>query len=129
MNNCYEFLLFCILANNIANCADGITGIESYGYEWMWDDFDDEENHNDHNDNINNNAKNIRQRRHEKNESNQLQKPRRWFHFPWTTGSVPNKSSSWTVPNVLSFHRNDYCCCIPPTNDEDDHDDHYSIST
>jgi hypothetical protein len=30
-------------ANNIANCADGKVGIESYGYIWCWDDDDDDD--------------------------------------------------------------------------------------
>jgi hypothetical protein len=29
-------------ANNIANCADGKAGVESYGYIWSWDDDDND---------------------------------------------------------------------------------------
>jgi hypothetical protein len=39
---------FSPLANNIANCADGKRGVESYGYVWTWDDGDrpDDTTHN-----------------------------------------------------------------------------------
>jgi hypothetical protein len=30
------------VANKIANCADGKSGVESYGYEWSWDGDDDD---------------------------------------------------------------------------------------
>ena len=28
----------CVKANNIANCADGKSSVESYGCAWTWDD-------------------------------------------------------------------------------------------
>ena len=39
LNDCFALTL---AANNIAYCADGKSGVESYGYVWSWDDDNDD---------------------------------------------------------------------------------------
>jgi hypothetical protein len=39
----HAFSIFCLFeANNIANCANGKSSVESYGCTWTWDDDTDE---------------------------------------------------------------------------------------